>query len=528
MLTLGSKATVTKRALTGVAVAVAAMIAAPVLGHGDRGEEQRGPKSRHPGHAAEARDMRLVGLNDLQARSAYQPIVHKQGSRWIAYIGHHGGTAPNPQNGGIVEGNGTSIVDVTNPRRPVYLKHLPGAAGAGEAGGAQMVRLCSGDELPHGNAGRYYLLRSLGGSAHQIFDVTDPANPVKIVDVPQPTGPLRDTHKSWWECDTGIAYLVSGVGKNPNSPDAWRTSRHIQVFDLGDPTHPRHIRDFGLPGQQPAKFGGTGPVETQLHGPISIKVGKDSTGKDIRRVIAGYGTNRNGILQVLDRDKLVEGDPAEGVNRFVPTNKNLLYPQISRYDTGDLQGAHTTFPVYGMAVPGFQEFTEGQVRNMVAIVNESIGNECKEPPQLMYMVDITNEKEPIGVSNFQVDEKSGDFCSRGGRFGTHSSNEAMGPPYYGKVLFLAYFNAGVRAVDIRDPWRLKEIAYFIPATTPNTDQRCVTTNGVQTCKIAIQSNNLEVDERGFIYVVDRANTGMHILALTGDARKVADLPEDDD
>ena len=34
-------------------------------------------------------------------------------------------------------------------------------------------------------------------------------------------------------------------------------------------------------------------------------------------------------------DKLVEGDPAEGVNRFVPTNKNLLYPQISRYDTGD-------------------------------------------------------------------------------------------------------------------------------------------------------------------------------------------------
>jgi hypothetical protein len=29
--------------------------------------------------------------------------------------------------------------------------------------------------------------------------------------------------------------------------------------------------------------------------------------------------------------------------------------------------------------------------------------------------------------------------------------------------------------------------------------------------VAIQSNNLEVDDRGFIYVVDRANTGMHIL-----------------
>jgi len=38
---------------------------------------------------------------------------------------------------------------------------------------------------------------------------------------------------------------------------------------------------------------------------------------------------------------------------------------------------------------------------------------------------------------------------------------------------------------------------------------------------AIQTNNVEVDERGFIYIVDRANTGMHILELTGNARKIA-------
>jgi hypothetical protein len=29
--------------------------------------------------------------------------------------------------------------------------------------------------------------------------------------------------------------------------------------------------------------------------------------------------------------------------------------------------------------------------------------------------------------------------------------------------------------------------------------------------VAIQTNNLEVDDRGYIYIVDRANTGMHIL-----------------
>ena len=46
---------------------------------------------------AEAQNMRLVGYSDLQGRSAYQPLVHHQGGRWIAYIGHHGGTRENPK-----------------------------------------------------------------------------------------------------------------------------------------------------------------------------------------------------------------------------------------------------------------------------------------------------------------------------------------------------------------------------------------------------------------------------------------------
>src|ERR1700687_4616646 len=40
---------------------------------------------------ARASNMDLVGYNDLQARSAYQPVIQKQGARWIAYIGHPGG-----------------------------------------------------------------------------------------------------------------------------------------------------------------------------------------------------------------------------------------------------------------------------------------------------------------------------------------------------------------------------------------------------------------------------------------------------
>ena len=57
------------------------------------------------------------------------------------------------------------------------------------------------------------MLRSFGGEAHEIWNVADPTNPVLIARL----GGLKDTHKNWWECDTGIAFLVSGA------PD-WRTN----------------------------------------------------------------------------------------------------------------------------------------------------------------------------------------------------------------------------------------------------------------------------------------------------------------
>src|SRR5256885_14637236 len=55
---------------------------------------------------AEKRNMELVGYSDLQGRSAYQPVIHKQASRWIAYIGHHGDNLLNPLTG-KKEDNGT-------------------------------------------------------------------------------------------------------------------------------------------------------------------------------------------------------------------------------------------------------------------------------------------------------------------------------------------------------------------------------------------------------------------------------------
>jgi hypothetical protein len=100
----------------------------------------------------------------------------------------------------------------------------------------------------------------------------------------------------------------------------------------------------------------------------------------------------------------------------------------------------------------------------------------------------------------------------------------MTPIYYERVLFLAHFNAGVRAVDVRDPYHPREAGYYIPAVTSNTDPRCVKVDGRDRCKTAIQTNNVEVDDRGYVYAVDRANTGLVILEPTGALRAIANFP----
>jgi hypothetical protein len=272
--------------IKGWTYSVAALITCGVLsscaGTAPRSAEQYNPRQ------AEASNMALLGHVDLQARSAYHPEIKQQGNRWIAYVGHHGGPAKvNPMNG-RTEFNGTSIIDVTDPKAPKALSHIPGQEGGTETGGAQMVRVCAGRDLPKGDKSKFYLLRSFGTTAHEVWDVTVPEKPVIVS---TPVRGLRDTHKNWWECDTGIAYLVSG-------PKGWNSRRILQVFDLSDPAKPVHLRDFGLPGQEPGSKNPQPDNQYQIHGAIS-------TGVKGNRIYIGYGTVSNGILQILDRAKLL-------------------------------------------------------------------------------------------------------------------------------------------------------------------------------------------------------------------------------
>ncbi|HEY6862436.1 MAG TPA: hypothetical protein VI319_00940 [Burkholderiales bacterium] len=445
----------------------------------------------------EARNLRLVGFHDLAARSAYQPTIRHQGERWILYVGHHGGRAVNPLTGKLEE-NGTSVLDVTDPAAPRLLAHIPGEKGrevpGRETGGAQMTRVCLGSELPKGDPRKVYLLRNFGDSRDEIWDVSTPEKPALVSQF----GKFKSTHKNEWECASGIAYL-------PGSDPAYRASRVTHVYDLSDPAKPRFIRTFGLIDQlKDAK----GYQPGQIHGPISAYPARE-------RVYFGYGTNARGVAQVVDRQKLLKGAPE-------PAPPNLLDPQVVRINLPEFMGAHTAFPLLDVELPDLKA-GEKKKRDFLVIVNENNVTVCNEPRQMAFFVDITDEKRPLGVASYDVLESSGGFCARGGRFGAHASNESTAPVYYRKLMFFSWFNAGVRMVDVRDPYRPKEVGYYIPARTPKTDLRCADEAKKTGCVPVIQINNVEIDERGYVYAVDRANSGLFVLEPTGEAREIAGL-----
>jgi hypothetical protein len=537
MLTSRNGGSPGKGLLNAAVLSVFAMAAGSAFA--DRGISQSG----------EQKNMRRVGHVDLQGRPSYQPnvIVYPDG-RTIAFAGTHGGSKPNPLKGGAVEPNGTMIIDVTNPERPVEKFHIPVPVAGGQA---QMARMCLGSDLPGGISGHVYLLRNIQGSSASGYEIWDVTN----VTSPQPIAALRgirSTHKDWWECKSGIAYMPG----SKNAAPLWRTSQSMLVYDWSNPptpaaagsaipiypSYPLYIRTYGVVGAQP---GATGGVPNSLHGPISTfehpKAGqplaRGAGGDDVigNRIYLAWGVGDDGILQIVDRKKLLPGGRYggtwDGARPDNPTEADLLAAQTGILHMSPDQGGHTSMPVFGLTPKSYDKFIEFKTRDVVLLASEATADKCQEAPHWSFVVDVSVENSktappgtkveqnpwqgPMILSTMSVDPRAGEkyprgnYCDRGARFGVHSSEENFHNPYYGRVTFLAYFTGGVRAWDIREPQAPVEVGFYVPESNANTVQP----DGYMT-------NNVEVDNRGYVIVVDRNGSGLDILELRGRAKKI--------
>ncbi len=115
----------------------------------------------------------------------------------------------------------------------------------------------------------------------------------------------------------------------------------------------------------------------------------------------------------------------------------------------------------------------------------------------MSIFDVSDYSAVKPLSLFEVSELDSPFArTPGARFGAHQFHERMA----GTLVFAVWFSAGLRVIDLADPSSPREVGFFIPEPVGG--------------RSAPQSNDVMLDQRGLIYVVDR-HVGFDVLEFDG-------------
>lgn len=445
-----------------------------------------------------AQNVRLVGHHDLQGRESLVVTARSDAANgnWV-YVGHHDSYYDDePKLNPItnkMEFNGTSILEVTDPAKPRLVWHIPNQTNAN----SRAVWVVYDYEFDSRPSGRDYLIRNSEAGEDlkfQIFDISSRGtDPSQIALVSEITGTPVDScgrgcggkfvqraHKGWWSEDTGYFYSSAG--------EPGFRSPIIQIFDLRDPKNPKFVGRAWIPGQKEGEAGFEGQY---AHHPVVDEQNK--------RLYVGY---RNA------------GGHAASFDISNPATPRLVW---SIDMNPPHRGPHTVSPIVYDSLPNVGK--AGLPRTFAFIVDEAGGAAdmapCKDPIRpKAYMLDITSETRPFPVSLWEV--PVGDFCSKGGRFGPHQSAETVNGSlnrFEDKLAWIAYFNAGIRVVDLSDPYHLKEVGYYIPKTNQKSHPIAKGQN------VAIQINDVDIDHRGLAYASDRVGTGLFILEYTGSRRQ---------
>jgi hypothetical protein len=155
----------------------------------------------------------------------------------------------------------------------------------------------------------------------------------------------------------------------------------------------------------------------------------------------------------------------------------LALPANQLHHANPNQGDHTAIPIFGVPIPEAQQNYLGgrpQRWDLMAVTFEDTTNDCLgQPWKNPTLIDITDDRAPWPIATLGVNQFPGNFCAKGSRFGV---NELYGR-YYGRLLIVAMFNAGLQIGDIRDPYNPRRVTYFILVTNQNTHESCGTYRG---------------------------------------------------
>lgn len=291
----------------------------------------------------------------------------------------------------------------------------------------------------------------LGG--FRVYDVSDRTKPKQIVH--------HKTHGIGvhrFDMDANYAYISTEM--------SGYVGNILVTYDIGNPAKPEEVSRWWLPGQHIE--GGEKPSwpgrQHRLH--HALRFGDE--------LWAGVWHGGVRIIDVKD----IRNPRTVGAYNYHPP-----FPEPS----------HTFMPV--------PTLLKGR-KIALAIDEEDHAHSAEEmarrrgrPHACLWVLDVTDYSNIQPLAIYEVSELDSPWSRAApGRFGAHQFQEFM----QDTLVYCAWFAGGLRVVDVADPTAPEEVGYYIPQPAPG--------------KAAPQTNDVTLDDRGLIYIVDRY-TGFEILEL---------------
>ena len=387
--------------------------------------------------AEESQNFRLLGHDPSAAWGGGSLVEVRNG---FAYVGAVGGNRDKT--------HGFTVHDVRDPTKPRKVWEFKAPPKI------QMHKLrIVGDDFLYVNS------EALPGEAGKgarggfyIFDISKPGQPklAGFYDMPG-SGPHR----------FGIDNKLK-LGFFPNDAPGW-DRRVIWSMDISDPLKPDVISIFGLPWQKSdtAELGNDPTPDEDaitLHGPPIVRG---------NRMYCEFWGGGVAVIDCADQ-------------------RNLKLLGHVTWTPPFVGSTHTACPVGD--------------RPYLIVTDEARASKKYWDSQFMWIVDVRDDANPVPVSTWFPEREK--YFDREGRFGAHNivENIASDGPLK-DIVFITYFNAGLRAVDVSDVLKPREIGYYVPARADGQRE--------------IQANDITMDDKGRLYVIDRWDGGMHIVEYTG-------------
>jgi len=290
----------------------------------------------------------------------------------------------------------------------------------------------------------------------RIYDVANPARPKLIHH--QLTGGIG-VHR--FDMDDRYAYISTEM--------EGFVGNILVIYDLRDPKRPEEVSRWWMPGQHIAA--GEKPTWSgkrhRLH--HALRFGNEM-----------WASCWHGGFRIVDVAYLTKPKTVASYNYHPP------FPEPT----------HTVMPVPGK--PGGKRIAltideEDQAQS----ANEEQARRGR-PHAGILVFDVSDYANVKPLSLFEVSELDSPFArTPGSRFGAHQFHERMA----GTLVFAVWFGAGLRVIDVADPTAPREVGYFIPDPVGG--------------RPAPQSNDVVLDQRGLVYMVDR-HVGFDVLEFDGE------------